>query len=237
MEPGALTTHQQADGGLEYLLFLPPNWEKRAARRFPVMLFMHGAGGLANEKNIHGQSLGNRLSTPEFAQGVEHIVLLPIAPSRPWSAHFDPVMRLLDYALAELGGEAARVVVAGQSLGGNGCWELAAKHPDKFAGMIPICGYTERDATSAPPALVAALAKTPIWAHHGADDSVVKVENSDVVVSALKAAGNPVKYSRYDKSPPCVLDDGRELPGHGSYELAFSDPELWAWALAQERKA
>jgi predicted peptidase len=232
MEPGKLTTHIQ-DGGLKYLVFLPPRWTKDTLH--PVMLFMHGAGGLNNENNIRGQSLGRKLATPEFAASVEHVVLLPIAPSRPWSDHFDHVDRLLEYALEELCGDPNRIVITGQSLGGNGCWELAARHPTKFAAVMPICGYTERDSPTAPPALVSALAKLPIWAHHGANDTVVKVMNTDEMVEALKAAGSSVKYSRYDLAPPCVLDDGRELEGHGSYELVWVDPEVWKWALAQRK--
>ena len=171
----------------------------------------------------------------EFSKTVKHIVLLPIAPARPWSTHFAHVDRLLEYALTELGGDPSRVVVTGQSIGGNGCWELAARSPDKFAAAMPICGFTERDSATAPAALVAALAKLPVWAFHGANDAVVDVKNTDVMVEALKAAGNDVKYSRYETAPPCVLDDGRELEGHGSYELVFADPEVWKWALEQKK--
>ena len=130
-------------------------------------------------------------------------------------------------------GDPNRVVLTGQSIGGNGVWELAAKYPDRFAAAAPICGFAERDSSSVPPTLVAALKHLPIWAFHAATDSVVKVENTDVVVEALKAAGSAIKYTRYETAPPCVLDNGRELEGHGSYELVFADPSFWTWTLEQ----
>ena len=221
--------------GLNYLLFLPPNFAKE--KKHPVLLFLHGSGGLnLNEKNIRGQSLGRMLSTPDFAAGVEHIVIIPMAPARPWSLHFPLVMALLDDKLAELGGDPSRVAVSGQSIGGNGTWELAATNPDRFCAAAPVCGFAERDG-SAPPALISTLASSrlPIWTFHAASDAAVQVENTDVIVEALKAAGSSVKYTRYETAPPCVLDSGGEIVGHGSYELAYKDPELWKWLLEQRR--
>ena len=52
MEVGRLTTHTAADG-FSYLRFLPVGWTKDS--RSPVLLFLHGSGGLNNEKNIRGR--------------------------------------------------------------------------------------------------------------------------------------------------------------------------------------
>lgn len=231
MEPGKLTTHEV--DGKKHLLFLPAGWSKDTLH--PVLLFLHGSGGLNNEGNIRGQSLGRKLGMAEFAAGIKHIVLIPIAPSRPWSDHFAHAMSLVDLAIKDLAGDKSRVAVAGQSIGGNGTWEIAAKHPQTFACAVPICGFADRDASSAPPALISALKPLPIWAFHSASDEVVKVENTDVMVEALKAAGSSVKYTRYETAPPCILDSGKELVGHGSYETAFANPELWEWMLSQKR--
>ena len=68
---------------------------------------------------------------------------------------------------------------------------------------------------------------------NSADDAVVAVKNTDDAVEALKAAGNTdVKYTRYDTAPPCVTAN-RDLIGHGSYELAFADSEMYTWLLEQ----
>jgi predicted peptidase len=67
---------------------------------------------------------------------------------------------------------------------------------------------------------------------HRADDTVVPVKNTDSAVEALRAVGNEVKYTRYETAPPCVTP-AKDLPGHGSYELAFADPLLYGWLLEQ----
>ena len=61
---------------------------------------------------------------------MKHIVLIPIAPQRPWSLHFESVMSILELGLSELGGDPSRVAVTGQSIGGNGTWEV----------HLPACG-------------------------------------------------------------------------------------------------
>jgi len=82
---------------------------------------------------------------------------------------------------------------------------------------------------------VSSLAKLPIWAFHAANDAAVKVENTEVVVEALKSEGSSVRYTRYETAPPTMLDSGGTIEGHASYELAYSDGELWSWLLEQRR--
>jgi len=248
MVPGALRAGQlsplfelRAEGGavgVRYMLFMPGTWSPADAGsgKHPVILFLHGAGGVDNEPNVRGQSMGRLLGTPEFASSFPFIALVPILPSRGWEQLFPALLPMLDMVNAELGGDPARTIAMGQSMGGNGAWHISAKHPDRFAAVVPVCGHLDRDAgASGQLGLVNKnLARKPIWVFHSADDSVVPVTQSDVPVESLRAAGNAnVKYTRYATAPPCVLDSGRELPGHGSYELAFKDPSLYEWLLQQ----
>ena len=223
---------------LSYWLFKPSSWTKAA--KSPVMLFLHGAGGVNNPDNIRGQSITRMLDTDaEYAARCRHIVVMPVAPSRGWPQHSASVLALLDEILAASGADADRVAVAGQSMGGNGCWDLASRFPERFCCAVPVCGYLERSSAEIPAAFnLAAFDVMPVWAFHGADDSVVDVGLSDVVVDALKERGAPVKYTRYAEglSPPCVTK-AKDLVGHGSYELAFKEEGLWEWIEAQRRQA
>lgn len=245
MQPGQVSELLTAADGLQYLVFVPSTWTT-SAKDVPLLLFLHGRGGVKNEANVRGISLIRMLigSGPpglvpkempaSFAEGFNHIVVAPVAAQPGWDAQFDSILALLDKLVPELGADPKRITLAGQSMGGNGAWMLAAKAPERFAAVVPVCGFAVRDST-VPASFVEALSSKPIWAFHSVDDSVVKVENTDGIIDALKAGGAQeprLKYTRYETAPPCVTKAG-ELAGHGSYELAFATPELYSWMLEQ----
>ena len=64
----------------------------------------------------------------------------------------------------------------------------------------------------------------PLWIFHGADDTVVPVAQSRLMVNLLKEQIPPVKYSEY----PGV--------GHDSWKNAFAEPGLLPWLFAQRKK-
>ena len=204
------------------------------------MLFLHGAGGVNNPENIRGQSITRMLDTdPAYASRCNHIVVMPVAPAPGWPQHSDVVLSLLDEMVELSAADRDRIAVAGQSMGGNGCWDLVSRYPERFCAAIPVCGYIDRSSSEIPSSFdLKPLAKMPLWVFHGADDSVVDVSLSDSVVAALRerAAGNSIKYTRYEPglSPPCITK-AKDLVGHGSYELAFKEKGLWDWLDAQKR--
>ncbi len=241
MPDNGVSEVQTAEDGTQFMVFRPSSWSEEAVaagKKWPVLLFLHGAGGVKNPDNVRGQSLTRMLLNPEYVQAnaVEHIVLMPVAPARDWNKHFERVMALVSMSIAELGGDQSRVALAGQSMGGNGAWMLAAQHPQTFCAVVVVCGYIDRDDTqSVPASLVAALKPKPVWVFHAADDTVVAVEHSDAAVAALKAAGaSDIRYTRYEPglAPPCKTP-AKDLPGHASYELAFADAALWPWLREQ----
>jgi predicted peptidase len=73
-----------------------------------------------------------------------------------------------------------------------------------------------------PYAYVASQTKgLPIWIFHGAKDDVVPTVQAQRLVKAMRDAGTDVKYTEY----PDV--------GHGAWEPAYADEELWKWLFAQ----
>ncbi|MCB1134331.1 MAG: dienelactone hydrolase family protein, partial [Verrucomicrobiae bacterium] len=104
----------------------------------------------------------------------------------------------------------------GLSMGGFGSWDLAARHPEWFAAVVPICGGA--DNSTAP-----SLAKLPIWTFHGDADNVIPAARTRSMVAALRAAGGSPKYSEY----PGVA--------HNSWFKAFAEPDLLPWLYAQKR--
>ena len=87
----------------------------------------------------------------------------------------------------------------------------------RFAAVVPICGGG--DPTSAE-----RLKDLPIWVFHGADDTTVPPDRSRHMVRAIKdAGGTKIKFTEY----PGV--------GHGSWKLAYADPEFLKWMFKQKK--
>jgi predicted peptidase len=85
--------------------------------------------------------------------------------------------------------------------------------------------------------LVARLRPIPIWVFHSAYDVVIPFDAADSVVKAIKsdrdqlAQASPpeLRFTRYAHAPGPPMPEYAHLKGHGSYELAFRDPEVFSW--------
>ena len=72
---------QLSDGGLSFELFLPTKW--RPATRWPVLVFLHGAGESGGFEVTNAQSLPWQLvagNNASFAASFGFIVLVPQCP-------------------------------------------------------------------------------------------------------------------------------------------------------------
>jgi dipeptidyl aminopeptidase/acylaminoacyl peptidase len=63
-----------------------------------------------------------------------------------------------------------------------------------------------------------------LWVFHGAQDDIVPIHHSEVMVDALKKAGADVRFTIY----PDVK--------HESWEKAFAEPQLLPWLFSHKRK-
>ena len=112
--------------------------------------------------------------------------------------------------------EKKRIYLTGLSMGGFGTWMWAAEKADVFAAVAPICGGGKPENASK-------YGKLPIWAFHGDADTRVKIEKSQVMVDAIKAAGGNVKFTVY--------------PGvkHNSWTQTYNNSELYKWFLSYSK--
>ena len=196
---------------LDYLLFRPAGYEQ-SQKKWPLMLFLHGAGesgrDLAKVKTHGPPKLVE--TKPDFP----FILVSPQSPGRGWNP--DVLNALLDDLVRTYRVDPDRVYLTGLSMGGFGTWELAAAHPEKFAAIAPICGGGN-------PQNAKKLARLPIWVFHGAKDPVVPVRRSQEMVDALKAAGANVKFTVYPEAH------------HDSWTETYANPEFYQWLLEQKR--
>jgi predicted peptidase len=201
----------------QYLLYLPKEYGKDPNTRWPLILFLHGAGESGTELErvkVHGP--------PKLvAQGKElpFIIVSPQCPSRQEGWNSEVLAALLDEIAGKYAVDRDRVYLTGLSMGGFGTWTLAGAHPERFAAIAPICGGGQtRTARRLKQHNVAA------WVFHGAKDPTVRVEESQRMVDALKAAGAEVKFTVYPEA------------GHDSWTETYNNPELYEWFLQHRRK-
>lgn len=209
---------------LNYLLYLPQSYNPKARTRWPLILFLHGAGergtNLAQVK-VHGppKRLGKDRDFP----------FIVVSPQCPDETTWDPraLLALLDDVIRRHRVDTNRVYLTGLSMGGYGTWKLGTTHPERFAAMAPICGGGEPiDIVLGSRRQTQALKALGVWAFHGAKDPVVKVEETERMLNTLKKAGcEDVKLTIYPDA------------GHDSWTATYDNPELYDWFLRHERKA
>lgn len=206
-----------------------------ASREYPLVLFLHGAGerGTDNEKQL--QYLPTWMAEPDLRKKHPCFVLAPQCRNDSRWADFDwsdkkslpqkpepttdlaAAVAALDAVMKAEPVNPGRVYLTGLSMGGYGAWDLAARMPERFAAMIPICGGGDE-------ATAARLKPLPIWCFHGALDEAVPVGRSRSMVEAVKAAGGNVKYTEY----PDVK--------HNSWSPAYRDPATLEWLFQQKSR-
>lgn len=222
---------------LPYRLLLPKNYDPN--KSYPLILMLHGAGERGNDNDkqlVHGSKLfleeKNRDQFPAF-------VLFPQCPENSywsnvsekevvegkWTFSFinggTPTKAMVlvqamlkDFIKTHKVNE-NQIYVGGLSMGGMGTFEIVNRNPGLFAAAFPICG-------GANPETAANLKSTDWWVFHGGSDSVVPVEHSQQMVTALNREGASVKFSYY----PDV--------DHNSWDNAFAEPQLLPWLFSHK---
>jgi predicted peptidase len=218
-----------------YALYVPRSYDDR--RAWPLILFLHGRGECGSDGSRQLRvGLG-----PELLARPERWPFLVLFPQKPakddeWEQHEAAVLAMLDEVSGRYNIDPNRVLLTGLSQGGHGTWVLGARHPDRWAALVPVCGYAAAP-MGLPPVrslasrfegsaadLAPALAGLPIWAFHGEADDTVPVAATLELVAAIQRAGGAPKLTVF----PGV--------GHASWEPAYRTPELAEWMLEQARR-
>ncbi|MBE6787968.1 MAG: hypothetical protein E7537_06445 [Ruminococcaceae bacterium] len=205
---------------LLYCLYLPENYTKD--KKYPVILFMHGVGGVGS--NYVGAVYSFNTVFQNSADIVKNAIIL--APQAPDSQGYWPIdqdgwgsvaMRLLLEIEKTYSCDTNRIYITGNSMGGHGTWNLLETYGEHFAAGIPICGWGN-------PLNAPKLKNIPIWIYHGDQDPTVPVTASKLMHKAIKTAGGKkVQYT--------------ELEGvaHDSWPTAYSNRELISWLFYQNK--
>ncbi len=212
-EPQSLTQEIRKTVTINYLLYLPKEYGKESNRRWPLILFLHGAGERGRDLNKV-----KAFGPPKLVADGQDLPFVIVSPQVPDRSTWD--VDALDALLGDLAKQYAvdedRVYLTGMSMGGAGTWRLATAHPERFAAIAPICGWGD-------PGTARRLASMPTWVFHGAKDDQVPLQASEEMVEALKQAGNEPRFTIYPDA------------GHDSWTPTYNNPDLFAWFLSHRR--
>lgn len=201
---------------LEYLLYLPDHYDADTAKRWPLMLFLHGAGERGSNLDlvqIHGPP--KRI---EQGQSFDFVVAAPqCAADQSWQS--DTLSALLDEVIGQLRIDEDRIYLSGLSMGGYGAWGLAGENPGRFAALVPVCGGGTRQAARS-----IGQNRLPTWVFHGARDQVVPVDESERMVRMVEQFGGDVDFTVYPDAD------------HDSWSETFANDEVYSWLAARTRQ-
>ena len=218
---------------LHYLLHEPKG---RAPKNgWPLVLFLHGAGERGSDIwkiTRHGPpAILEREPNSPLRQCV---VISPQCPE-DWWWDSKTLKQLVDEVLAVHPDiDHSRLYLTGLSMGGYGTWHMLTSYPSLFAAAVPICGGGDpnRYKRKSDPRWVPVtfdesrlplIQNIPIWAFHGARDTVVPLEESDSLVRKLKSMGSPAQLTIYSEAT------------HDSWTQTYANPQVWQWLLNQRK--
>lgn len=215
---------------LPYRLFYPTGFD--ASKKYPLVLFLHGAGALGSDNQAQLNDLPklftdslNKIKYPCF-------VLAPQCPKHDAWVNFPGfpnslattetpttstrlTLALVDTLSENLPIDKKRIYITGLSLGGEGTFDFLTRRPTLFAAAVPICAVADTSKATS-------IKHIPVWIFHGDEDDVNSVAYSRLMVTALKRAGGNPKYTEY------------KGVRHDSWTKAYAEPDLPAWLFSQK---
>lgn len=216
--------HKAGDESRAYTLFVPPSYDP--AKAWPLVVFLHGAG----ERGDDGRAPSLVGLGPAIRKRFDQYPALAVFPQCAlrqspvrggWSAEGPDArnaLKLIEELRGEFNIDPDRLYLTGLSMGGYGTWSLAQAKPTMWAAIAPVCGGGD-------PSKVNAIAKLPNWCFHGDQDRAVRVEESRVMIEALRKIGATPKYTEYAGV------------AHNCWDAAYGTMEFHDWLFAQRRGA
>ena len=195
------------DGSVQpYGLVVPDSFEAKNPRRHRLDVWLHGRGESTTEV---GFILGRSSSRGEFAPAGAFV----LHPFGRYSNAFKfagevDVLEALDHVRKHYRIDDDRIVMRGFSMGGAGCWQMAAHYPGRWAAAAPGAGFSETEQflkvfqkeTLSPtwyekklwqmydcPVYAGNFFNLPLVAYSGEKDS--QKQAADVMAEAYKAEG------------------------------------------------
>lgn len=199
---------------IDYVMCFPDDYSPD--KKYPLLIYLHGAGSRGGDISIVSDAVTGPIGEINRGHKLPFIIAAPQCSVKMWFEISETVLGFIDMVAVRPDVDRTRVYLSGTSMGGYACWYFAMFRADLFAAILPVCG-------GGLPAFASYLKGLPVWAHHGALDNVVDVNESLAMVRQLRRLGSEVRLTIYPD---------RE---HDSWVPAFADPEVYTWLLTHRR--
>lgn len=218
---------------MPYRLMLPKGYNDKDSTKYPIILFLHGAGERGNDNILQLTYIDTLFGSEKFRNQYPCFVLAPQCPlDMQWvnvdwhsTSHTIPsqmsipmkmAVALLIQTIHKYNIDTNCIYVVGLSMGGYGTWDILARFPKMFAAAVPICGGADLNTACK-------IKNIPVWVYHGEKDKVVYVSRSRGMVDALKKCGGHPIYTEV------------QSVGHLVWTKAFGNKDLWKWLFEQKK--
>ena len=220
---------------LVYRVYMPYDYD--STKEYPVLTFMHGAGERGNDNRGNVFHMFSDMFANAENPVWNSIIIAPQCPGgqqwvdTPWenggyrvdevpeSNEIKAAIEIIELIKSTFSTDESRYYVAGLSMGGFAAWDMIMRHPDMFAGAVPICGGGDYKQAYK-------LVNMPIYTLHDKNDPTVPMSGTKEMVVALEVLGSEVIF--YE-----------ELSGYGHnvWTYASQKLEIWQWLFAQSKGA
>lgn len=185
LDPGDYMQTWQMDDGriVSFSVSVPESHAD--GRSVPLVLSLHYGGERITQ--FFGNQMLHSMVKPSMSD-LKPLIIAPDVINKSWSNFRceECVMGLMNKVCETYNVDRDRVVVVGFSLGAEGAWHYAGKHPDFFKAAIPIGGRPPDD-------YLATEWKIPLLAIHSTADEVFPYRVVNEAITSLKARGDQVQ--------------------------------------------
>ncbi len=205
--------------GKGYLLYLPEGYEDHPEKSWPLIFFLHGYGDRGD--NVLLLAKASPFMYIREKGPLPCIIVAPLLAAVGNNSSFPGAY--MEGALAEIQAnyrvDPKRIYATGLSMGGEATWRLALRRPNTFAAIAPLSAYLDHTEAWG----MERIKDLPVWAIHGAEDTVVPLTRAQQPVDALKAVGGNIQFT--------VLE-GHD---HDVWADTYSDPQFYDWLLQHQK--
>lgn len=194
-------------GSYEYDTRLPTSYGN-STRQWPVLVFLHGAGGLP------------RNYIADYAAHADSFPFVLITPHTNYQWETERLNNVLDEVLGKYRTDRRRVYVTGFSMGAHGTFDWAAAAPSRIAAAIMIAG-------AGPTGGGCAIKDVPAWFIHNLNDPIVPTSETQRTVAELQGCG---------VSPLVQINDEPGAVGtHDAWTAFYAAGNTYSWLLTHSR--